>query len=53
MNRRRKLWLLRTAFSAVCGIVCLLLILLWVRSYFADDVFAWNTYSTVMGEFAV
>ena len=24
---------LRIAFSAVCGIICLLLIVLWVRSY--------------------
>jgi hypothetical protein len=28
---------LRIAFSVVCGIVCLLLILLWARSYWATD----------------
>jgi hypothetical protein len=33
-----KLYKLRIAFSAVCGIVCLLLIVLWVRSY-------WRVYS--------
>ena len=31
---------LRIAFSAVCGIVCLLLIVLWVRSYHLLDY--WN-----------
>ena len=29
---------LRIAFSAVCGIICLLLIALWVRSYYTIDV---------------
>ena len=33
MDRPRILRLLRIAFSAGCGIVCLLLIVLWVRSY--------------------
>jgi hypothetical protein len=35
---------LRIAFSAVCGVVCLLLIVLWVRSYYVADGFAvrWN-----------
>jgi hypothetical protein len=33
MDRPRILRLLRIAFSAACGIVCLLLIALWVRSY--------------------
>lgn len=28
---------LRIAFSAVCGVLCLLLIALWVRSYFMSD----------------
>ena len=28
---------LRIAWSAVCGIVCLLLIVLWVRSYWWRD----------------
>jgi hypothetical protein len=28
---------LRIAFSAVCGVVCLLLIALWVRTYFSCD----------------
>ena len=28
---------LRIAFSAVCGIICLLLIVLWVRSHRAED----------------
>jgi hypothetical protein len=28
---------LRIAFSATCGIICLLLILLWVRSYWWQD----------------
>jgi hypothetical protein len=30
---------LRIAFSAVCGVVCLLLIALWVRSYWWYDIF--------------
>jgi hypothetical protein len=30
---------LRIAWSAVCGIVCLLLIVLWVRSYWTCDIF--------------
>jgi hypothetical protein len=38
MDRPRILRLLRIAFSAVCGIVCLLLIALWLRSY-------WRVYS--------
>ena len=28
---------LRIAFSAVCGVICLLLIVLWVRSYWKSD----------------
>jgi hypothetical protein len=31
---------LRIAFSAVCGIICLLLIALWVRSHYWNDVYA-------------
>ena len=34
MSRPRILRLLRIAFSVVCGIVCLLLIVSWVRSYY-------------------
>jgi hypothetical protein len=34
---RNKLHKLRIAFSVLCGIVCLLLVALWVRSYFAQD----------------
>jgi hypothetical protein len=34
---RRFLGYLRMAFSAVCGVVCLLLIVLWVRSYWWSD----------------
>ncbi len=37
MDRPRTLRLLRIAFSAVCGIVCLLLIALSVRSYWWFD----------------
>jgi hypothetical protein len=37
---------LRIAFSAVCGIVCLLLIVLWVRSYFRADYLVWYPSST-------
>jgi hypothetical protein len=37
MNRPRTFRLLRIAFSVVCGIVCLLLIALWVRSYSCID----------------
>ena len=39
MDRPRILRLLRIAFSAVCGIVCLLMIALWVRSYWWSDYF--------------
>jgi hypothetical protein len=37
MTRTRILRSLRIAFSTGCGIVCLLLIVLWVRSYWKDD----------------
>jgi hypothetical protein len=37
MDRPRIIRLLRIAFSAACGIVCLLLIALWVRSYWHED----------------
>jgi hypothetical protein len=41
INMLRKL---RIAFSALCGIACLLLIVLWVRSYsYLDDLSAWLT----------
>jgi hypothetical protein len=33
---------LRIAISAVCGVLCLLLIVLWVRSYTYGDIFAWR-----------
>jgi hypothetical protein len=38
MERVCTLRSLRMAFSAVCGIICMLLIALWVRSYRVDDV---------------
>jgi hypothetical protein len=38
MDRPRILRLLRIAFSVVCGIICLLLFALWVRSYWRSDV---------------
>jgi hypothetical protein len=37
MSRPRILRLLRIAFSATCGIVCLLVIALWARSYYYYD----------------
>jgi hypothetical protein len=37
MDRPRILRLLRIAFSTVCGIACLLLVVLWVRSYWKCD----------------
>jgi hypothetical protein len=43
---------LRIAFSAVCGVLCLLLIALWVRSYYRlDTAKAWsnNTVSSLRG----
>jgi hypothetical protein len=43
---------LRIAFSAVCGVLCLLLIALWVRSYWRlDTVKAWsnNTVASLRG----
>ena len=43
---------LRIAFSVVCGTVCLLLIVLWVRSYSEGDYFYWNFFrvrSVVIG----
>ena len=36
-RRRMRFRMLRIAFSAACGIVCLLLIVLWVRSYKLRD----------------
>jgi hypothetical protein len=33
---------LRIAFSVTCGIACVLLIVLWVRSYFDGDVIQWS-----------
>jgi hypothetical protein len=37
MNRPRVVWYLRIAFSAVCGIACVLLAVLWLRSYWRFD----------------
>ena len=37
---------LRIAFSAACLVVCVLLIVLWVRSYFQRDNLAWTVGST-------
>ena len=34
---------LRIVFSAVCGIICLLLIALWVRSYWYGNIVEWRT----------
>ena len=38
----RYLRYLRIAFSATCLIACVLLIALWVRSYWRDDGLYWN-----------
>jgi hypothetical protein len=38
MDRPRLIRSLRIAVSAVCGILCLLLIVLWVRSYWWLDI---------------
>jgi hypothetical protein len=45
MDRPRILRLLRIAFSAVCGIVCVLLIVFWVRSYTSVE----NLYMHALG----
>jgi hypothetical protein len=37
MDRPRILRLLRIAFSVACGIVCLMVIAVWVRSYWWVD----------------
>jgi hypothetical protein len=37
MNRPRLFKYLRIAFSATCGIACVLLVVLWVRSYWRLD----------------
>ena len=37
MSSPRILRLLRIAFSAVCGIICLLLIVLWIRSFWRQE----------------
>jgi hypothetical protein len=44
MDRPRILRNLRIAFSVACGIVCLLLIALWVRSYSQGDYLYWNIF---------
>jgi hypothetical protein len=60
MDRPRFLRLLRIAFSAVCGIVCVLLIVFWVRSYSKVEnlyVHAWGSnllvFNSGLGQFAV
>ena len=41
---------LRIAFSAACGVFCLLLIALWVRSYWwIDEVYIGRSYPAVCG----
>jgi hypothetical protein len=42
MNRQRLFRGLRIAISAVCGLMCLLLVVLWLRSYWWVDGFWWN-----------
>jgi hypothetical protein len=52
MDRPRLLRMLRISFSAGCGIVCLLLVVLWVRSYAQGDYLYWNFFrvrSVVIG----
>jgi hypothetical protein len=55
LKKRPKLRKLQIAFSAVCGVLCLLLIALWVRSYWRQEhvavqvsptMKAWTTYRT-------
>ena len=48
MDRRRILRLLRIAFSIVCGIVCLLLIVFWLRSHRYYEVFEIKTDSRLV-----
>jgi len=40
---------LRIAFSAMCGVVCLLLIVLWVRSYWQCDMVQYEDWSESRG----
>ena len=42
MDRPRLIRGLRIAVSAVFGILCVVVIMLWVRSYYACDIFTWN-----------
>jgi hypothetical protein len=42
MNRPRILRLLQIAFSVACGIVCLLLIVVWWRAYHYSDFAGWT-----------
>jgi hypothetical protein len=55
-HKRPKLGYLRIAFSAVCGIACVLLIALWIRSYWIADGFgkadSWHVVS-LRGELLV
>src|SRR5262245_16886677 len=42
MNRPRILRLLRIAFSVVCGIACVLVIVVWWRAYHYSDFAGWT-----------
>ena len=55
MNRHRILRLLRIGWSAGCVIACLLLIGLWVRSYWWSDHFTFTKYEvwSVRGNFVI
>jgi hypothetical protein len=47
MNRPRLFKILRIVFSAVCGVACVLLIALWVRSYRTVDLILWPVTSSM------
>jgi hypothetical protein len=59
MDRPRILRLMRIGFSALCGIVCLLSIVLWVRSYWRLEILEKRTglravqMSSVKGRIAI
>jgi hypothetical protein len=56
MDRPRIARWIRIGFSVVCGIICLLLIVLWVRSYYRlETAHAWpgHTISTLNGRLLV
>jgi hypothetical protein len=52
MNRARVFRFLRIGWSVVCGILCLLLIVLWVRSYWRMDVVHFPTSRETLGNSA-